>query len=233
MVSSPIATRTPPDNAEPSGTARRQRPGPTRSVRVVSAPAPQSRRSQTSARTLSGATMPNTYATPMASAAGNEDAAPDTATTPASTGAQQALATPENRPSEYTDTTPPPDRPRRPTIGNENFHPVSIAAPKATIATPPREKTSACWPEISRLSRLAPSAIGRITVPSPAAKTSVIPTIRARRWKVEAKYAGSITDTQQGASSATPPPRNDAKIVVDNNNSRTAAPLIGPNQAST
>jgi hypothetical protein len=75
----------------------------------------------------------------------------------------------------------------RDSIGSENFQPASIANPPMIITAPPMENTRACWPDTTRLSALAPRATGRITVPTPAAKTSVMPTIRERRWKVEAK----------------------------------------------
>jgi hypothetical protein len=52
-----------------------------------------------------------------------------------------------------------------------------------------------------------------MTVPTPAVKTIVIATICVRRLNVEAKYAGSITEMQQGARSARIPPTNEASTV--------------------
>jgi hypothetical protein len=52
-------------------------------------------------------------------------------------------------------------------------------------------------------------------VPTPAAKTRVMPRIWLRRRKLDAKKAGSMTDTQHGAIKAAMPPRNDARIVVE------------------
>src|SRR5438128_1850624 len=52
-----------------------------------------------------------------------------------------------------------------------------------------------------------------MTVAIPAANTSVMPTSWTRRWKLVAKYAGSITEMQHG--SATTPPRNAVITVPD------------------
>jgi len=55
------------------------------------------------------------------------------------------------------------------------------------------------------LNAAAPSAIGRMTVATPAAKTNVI-AIRSRRfWNELAKNAGSITEMQHGANKAIDP----------------------------
>src|SRR5579859_2777817 len=51
----------------------------------------------------------------------------------------------------------------------------------------------------------APSAMGKITVATPAAKMKVIATSRRRFWKALAKYAGNMNEMQQGAKSAIPP----------------------------
>ena len=106
-----------------------------------------------------------------------------------------------------------------PGMGMRIFHPRSIAMPIAAMSDPPMEKISVCWAANRRLTALAPSAIGRITVATPAANTQVMATIPRLVRKVEAKYAGSITDTQHGARSATTPPRNEASSVVDINRS--------------
>lgn len=53
-------------------------------------------------------------------------------------------------------------------------------------------------------------------VAMPAANTSVIAASWVRRWKLVAKYAGSITEIQHGASRATTPPRNAVITVPDN-----------------
>src|SRR5207245_9323498 len=55
--------------------------------------------------------------------------------------------------------------------------------------------------------------ICRMISPSPAAKTKVIATSARLVAKLLAKYAGSITEMQQGANSATVPARNEASTA--------------------
>ena len=54
------------------------------------------------------------------------------------------------------------------------------------------------------------------TAVPPAANTPAATAIPVRRENPVAKNAGSITDTQHGASSATTPPRNDVSSAVPN-----------------
>ena len=72
---------------------------------------------------------------PTASADGRDEAAPESATTPANTGAQHALLAPEKTPKLYTDAMPllPPFREG---MGNIIFQPDSVAAPTANIRRP-------------------------------------------------------------------------------------------------
>jgi len=102
--------------------------------------------------------------------------------------------------------------------------PAIIAAPPAASRTPITANTAKCWPASRRLIAEAPSPIGRITVPTPMAKTSVIARMRERRAKVAEKYAGNITETQHGASRATTPPKNAVKIVPLSTSSRMRPP---------
>jgi hypothetical protein len=81
--------------------------------------------------------------------------------------------------------------------------------------------TGVWCPEMSRLTPAAPRAIGRMTVPTPRAKTNVIDTSARRRWKLEAKYAGSITEMQHGAKSATAPARKLVRSVPPTSRSCT------------
>ncbi len=75
--------------------------------------------------------------------------------------------------------------------------------------------TQRCCPTRNREITDAPRPTGRITVAIPAANTSVMPTSCTRRWKLVAKYAGSSTEMQHGASSATSPPRKAVITVPD------------------
>lgn len=70
--------------------------------------------------------------------------------------------------------------------------------------------------------------MGRMIVATPAAKTKVIPRMRLRRWKPLAKYAGSMTDTQHGASSATTPPKKAAITVLEVRSWDTGDLRVGP-----
>lgn len=72
---------------------------------------------------------------------------------------------------------------------------------------------------------MAPSPMGTMMVATPAPKARVPATTRPRERKPVAKYAGSITEMQHGASSATIPPRNDASSVVPNNSSPIRRPF--------
>ena len=72
-------------------------------------------------------------------------------------------------------------------MGSMSLAPSSIETPATAMASPPRENTMVWWPEIRPDSAEAPRAIGRMTAPTPAAKTRVMPTIWVRRRKVEAK----------------------------------------------
>lgn len=89
------------------------------------------------------------------------------------------------------------------------------------VSTPPMENTHGCPPSNSRLIAVAPSPMGRIKVATPAPNTTVAGTTPPRCRKPVARYAGSITDTQHGASSATVPPRNEASSVVPTSSSPT------------
>src|SRR6266567_4910093 len=60
---------------------------------------PQPRRAHIRDRSSSGRSMPITYVAPMARATGKDPLPPDRTATPTNTGAQQALAIPENTPS--------------------------------------------------------------------------------------------------------------------------------------
>jgi hypothetical protein len=85
-----------------------------------------------------------------------------------------------------------------------------------SITTAIIEYTRVCSPLISRLRTFAPAARGRIIVATPAAKMKVIAMSPRRRCTPVARYAGSMTDTQHGAKSATMPPRKAATTEVLN-----------------
>ena len=79
----------------------------------------------------------------MANATGNDPAAPARTATPASTGAQHALAAPENIPRAYAE--PRVWRAARmPGIGSRGVHPASAAKPAAITTSPPIEKIHSC-----------------------------------------------------------------------------------------
>jgi hypothetical protein len=62
---------------------------------------------------------------PSTSPPANKALAPERTSTPASTGAQQALATPEKAPSEKTASGPCRSRARRPGIGKRSLPPAN------------------------------------------------------------------------------------------------------------
>ena len=108
-----------------------------------------------------------------------------------------------------------PPRPRNAGIGTMKLQPARIARPPSVIAAPPMEDTTACSSRNRRLSAETPRPMGRITVPTPRANTSVMATMCVLLRTLEAKYACSITEAQHGADSATMPPRKDARSVVE------------------
>lgn len=71
-----------------------------------------------------------------------------------------------------------------------------------------------------------------MSVATPAANIPVAATIPARRPNPVARYAGSITDTQHGASSATTPPRNETSSAVPNSTWCMPLPLCAWLQAA-
>jgi len=93
--------------------------------------------------------------------------------------------------------------------------PARVARPARIISAPPVAKIGGCLLCRRPLTALAPRAIGRITVPTSAAKTNVRPTICRGRRRPLAKYAGSITDTQHGASRATIPAMNEVSTIPE------------------
>lgn len=204
-VSAPIAISSTPDSTPPSGTRWLPpgRNGTRRACSRVAARVPN--RSQPSDSTTSGATIPTTYAALTDSAARNEPDAPARTVTPTRTGAQHADAIPEKTPNPYTAPKPPPAVLRPPGMGSFGDQPASTATPPTAISSPPTVNNGVCHRWNAAANADAPSPIGTITVATPAANTTVPATTPAGRRNTVARYAGSITDTQHGASSATTP----------------------------
>src|SRR5229473_1359248 len=87
-----------------------------------------------------------------------------------------------------------------------------IATPSASINPAPTRNTSRWSPMMKREITDAPRAMGMMMVATPSPKMNVMAT-SARRWrKVVARYAGSITEMQHGAKSATTPATNAAMM---------------------
>src|SRR5450631_1970157 len=104
--------------------------------------------------------------------------------TPASTGAQQEEATPENRPREKKLALSPwvVSGARR----NDMLHmrPVSEYAASASISAPPTRYSSKWYLLIVADTRLMPRVMGTSTTARPAANTKVSGSSRQRRFFV-------------------------------------------------
>ncbi len=53
-----------------------------------------------------------------------------------------------------------------------------------------------CWPTMTLVMAETPKEMGTMTAATPRANTKGIDTSARRRWKLVAKYAGSITEMQ-------------------------------------